>query len=255
MIELSVLGSGSRGNATWISNGTDSFLIDAGFCGRELDERLAKIDHSLKEVRAVVITHDHGDHVNGAGVVARNAGAPVWIHARNLSKLKKRLGKRVAFEHFTPLMPFAIGSFAITPFETPHDAVHSAGFVIESEGKRIGYATDIGYPDPSVIAALKECDVLVIESNHDEEKLRTGPYPPVLQARISGDEGHLSNNQTAEILRAVDHESLRTVILIHLSAENNDPELAYRTAEAVFNRDSVEIILSMQEEPTARLIV
>jgi len=89
MIELSVLGSGSRGNATWISNGTDSFLIDAGFCGRELDERLAKIDHSLKEVRAVVITHDHGDHVNGAGVVARNAGAPVWIHARNLSKLKK----------------------------------------------------------------------------------------------------------------------------------------------------------------------
>ncbi len=253
MIEISVLGSGSRGNSTWISNGTDSFLIDAGFCGRELDERLTKIGHNLKDVQAVVITHDHGDHINGAGVVARNANAPVWIHARNLNKLKKRLGKRVEFQYFTPLMPFTIGAITITPFETPHDATHSSGFIIEQDGAKIGYATDVGFPEPSVIAALKKCDILVIESNHDEELLRTGPYPPILQARISSDEGHLSNRQTAEILKAVAHEHLKQVILIHLSGENNNPSLALAEAKMALEGFSTEIVLSTQVEPTARI--
>ncbi len=250
MIELSVLGSGSKGNATWISNGIDSFLIDAGFCGRELDERLAKINQTLRAVKAVVITHDHGDHINGAGVVARNANAPVWIHARNLIKLKKRLGKRVEFRYFTPLMPFMIGTMAITPFDTPHDATHSSGFIIEQDGVKIGYATDVGFPEPSVIAALKSCDILVIESNHDEELLRTGPYPPILQERIRSDSGHLSNRQTAEILTAVRHEGLKKVILIHLSGENNDPTLALSNAKEVLNGYTTEIVLSMQDQPT-----
>lgn len=250
MIQLSVLGSGSGGNATWISDGAHSFLIDAGFCGRELDERLTKIGHTLQKVNAVVITHDHGDHINGAGVVARNANAPVWIHARNLAKLKKRLGKRVEFKFFTPLMPFSIGTMEITPFETPHDATHSAGFVIEQNGTKIGYATDVGFPEPSVIAALKNCDILIIESNHDEELLRTGPYPPVLQVRISGDDGHLSNRQSSEIVSAVAHDKLKQVILIHLSRENNRPELALSEAAKALAGYPTTIVLSMQDEPT-----
>lgn len=255
MIELSVLGSGSRGNATWISDGESSFLIDAGFCGRELDERLTKIGHTLQQVNAVVITHDHSDHINGAGVVARNASAPVWIHEKNLGKLKKRLGKRVEFKHFTPLLCFEIGSFSITPFDTPHDATHSSGFIIEQQGIRIGYATDVGFPEQSVIAALKSCDILIIESNHDEEMLRTGSYPPILQERIRSDEGHLSNRQTAEILRAVAHEGLKQVILIHLSGENNSPELARSIAVQALEGHTSEIILSFQDEPTELILL
>jgi phosphoribosyl 1,2-cyclic phosphodiesterase len=249
-MKLSVLGSGSRGNSTLISNGDFSLLIDAGFSGRELDERLSTLGYSLKEIGAVLITHDHGDHINGAGVVARNAGATVFTHKKTEKKLRRRLGKRVEFEFIEANDSFELGGMKITPFETPHDAIRSVGYIIESDGYKIGYATDVGHPSETVIHSLKQCDTLVLESNHDSSMLATGPYPPVLKERVGGDEGHLSNDETAEILREVVHEGLERVILVHLSEENNEKEIVLETASEVLNSYSTEIVVSSQYSPT-----
>ncbi len=249
-MELSVLGSGSKGNSTLISDEGFSLLIDAGFSGRELDERLSKVGHTLKGIHAVLITHDHGDHINGAGVVARNSGAHVYTHKKTEKKLRRRLGKRVEFEFIEADEPFTLGKMTITPFETPHDAIRSVGYVIEKDGYRIGYATDIGHPSDTVIESLRNCDTLVLESNHDVSMLATGSYPPVLKERVGGDEGHLSNDETAEILREVAHEGLELVVLVHLSEENNDAELVLESAKETLASYDTEIVISSQFTPT-----
>ncbi len=249
-MELSVLGSGSRGNSTVITHDGFSLLIDAGFSGRELDERLSKVGRTIQEIKAVLITHDHGDHINGAGVVARNSSAEVYIHKKTEKKLKKRLGKRVEFVFIEPTVSFECGEMKITPFEVPHDAIRAVGYTIEHNGYKVGYATDVGHPSETVIEALLECDTIVLESNHDSEMLQTGPYPPVLKARVSGDDGHLSNDETFEILQKVAHEGLQRVILVHLSDENNDKDIVIASAKEALKEFDTDVVVSSQHEPT-----
>lgn len=250
MIELSVLGSGSKGNSTLVSDGTFSFLIDAGFSGRELDRRMTLHEKSIDELRAVLITHDHGDHINGAGVVARKTGAPVYIHQKTEKKIRRRLGKRVNFEFMEPEEPFTLGSMTITSFEAPHDAIHSCGFVIEQNDYRIGFVTDLGHPSATVVEALRNCHAIVLESNHDEQMLLTGPYPQVLKDRVVSDEGHLSNEDCGKILKEIVHDGLELVILVHLSEENNDRDIVQKTAEEALAGCDCELIISSQYEPT-----
>jgi phosphoribosyl 1,2-cyclic phosphodiesterase len=249
-MELSVLGSGSKGNSTLITHDKFSLLIDAGFSGRELDERLGKVNHTLQEINAVLITHDHGDHINGAGVVARNSNAEVYTHPKTEKKLKKRLGKRVEFVFIEPTLPFQCGDMKITPFEVPHDAIRCMGYTIEQNGYKVGYATDVGHPSETVIEALLDCDTIVLESNHDSEMLLTGPYPPVLKKRVGGDHGHLSNDETFEILTKVAHKGLQRVILVHLSDENNDKDIVIASAKEALKEFDTDIIVSSQYEPT-----
>ncbi len=250
MIELSVLGSGSKGNSTLISDGDFSFLIDAGFPGRELDERLTKLERSIDDLQAVLITHDHGDHINGAGVVARKTGAPLYIHKTTEKKLRRRLGKKINFRFIEPKCSFTLGSMTVTPFEAPHDAIHSCGYIIEQNGYRIGLVTDIGHPDDTVVEALRQCHTLILESNHDTHMLQHGPYPPVLKRRVSGNEGHLSNEQAADILKEVAHKGLERVILVHISEENNKKELVLKSAEKALEGFDTEITVSSQYSPT-----
>lgn len=250
MIQLSVLGSGSSGNSTFISDGEFSFLIDAGFSGRELDERMSSLGRSIDELQAVLITHDHGDHINGAGVVSRKTGAPVYIHKSTEKKMRRRLGKRVTFKHMEPDLSFQLGSMSITSFEAPHDAIHSCGFVIEQEGYKLALVTDLGHPCPVVIEALRNCNILILESNHDLHMLLTGPYPPILKTRVSGLEGHLSNDDAAEILKEVAHDGLERVILVHLSDENNEEDLVLESAKRALQGYDTEIVISSQNHPT-----
>lgn len=250
MLEISVLGSGSQGNATLISDGRCTLLIDAGFTGQELTRRLGVIGRTTPEINAILITHDHSDHIAGAGVIARNANAPIYIHESLHIKLRRRLGKKLTFEFMEPGKPFTLGSMTITPFEIPHDSIHCYGFTIEQGELKMGYATDIGSVTEQTIQALQGCHTLVLESNHEEELLLTGPYPQRLKDRVFGDFGHISNDEAAQILKAVKHSGLQRVIFIHLSEENNRRELVIDNAEYALEGHDTEIVISSQYTPT-----
>lgn len=249
-MKVCVLGSGSKGNAVFVTNGNYNILIDAGFSGRELDRRLNDIGYTLKEINAILITHDHGDHINGAGVVARHSEAPVYANSKLHNKLFRRLGKRVTFYDLPKESILNLDTFQITPFETPHDAIHSNGYIIECNTKKLGMATDIGFPQKNIIEALHACDTIILESNHDLHMLATGPYPKILQDRVRGNHGHLSNCQTAEILKAVAHDDLKRVILVHLSEENNTKNHVIESATNALQGFETDIIISSQYEAT-----
>lgn len=250
MLELSVLGSGSQGNATLLSDGEFTLLIDAGFTGQELTRRLGVIGRTTPEIQAILITHDHSDHINGAGVIGRNANAPIYIHETLYPKLRRRLGKKLTFNFMEPDKSFTLGSMTITPFEVPHDSIHCYGFTVQQGDLKLGYATDVGSVTPSNIEALKRCHTLIIESNHEEELLLNGPYPQRLKDRVYGDMGHISNDEAGEILKAVAHDGLKRVIFIHLSEENNRKELVLDNAEYALEGYSPELVISSQYTPT-----
>lgn len=250
MLEFSVLGSGSQGNATVVSDGEYTLLVDAGFTGQELTRRLGVIGKKTPEIQAILITHDHSDHIAGAGVIGRNANAPIYIHESLHVKLRRRLGKKLTFHYLEDQKSFQLGSMTITPFEVPHDSIHCFGFLIEKEGLRIGYATDVGSVTPSVIEALQGCHTIIIESNHEEELLLTGSYPKQLKDRVFSDIGHISNDECGQILKAVAHEGLRRIVFIHLSEENNRKELVIDNAEYALEGYSPELITSSQYTPT-----
>lgn len=245
-----MLGSGSQGNATLISDGGTTILVDAGFTGQELTRRLGVIGRRTPEVRAILLTHDHSDHIAGAGVIARNAGSPIYIHESLHPKLRRRLGKKLTFQFMEPGVSFTIGTMTITPFEIPHDSIHCYGFTIQQGDLKLGYATDIGSVTDETIEALQGCHTLVLESNHEEELLLNGPYPQRLKDRVFGDFGHISNDEAGQILKAVKHAGLKRVIFIHLSEENNRKELVIDNAEYALEGHDTEIVISSQYTPT-----
>lgn len=249
-MKVSVLGSGSKGNSIFITDDEFCFIVDAGFSGREQDRRLSALNYTIKDIHAILITHDHSDHINGAGVIARHSGAPVYANLKMHKKLFRRLGKRVEFLDIECNNILNLNNFKINPFETPHDAIHSNGFIIEHNNSKLGIATDIGFPSKNVINSLRHCDTIILESNHDLHMLATGPYPKILQDRVRGNQGHLSNCQTAEILKAISHKNLKRIIFVHLSEENNKKELVLQSAQEALRDFNTEIIISSQYEPT-----
>jgi phosphoribosyl 1,2-cyclic phosphodiesterase len=220
-----MLGSGSRGNATLVECGGVRVLIDNGFSLRELVARLAAVGADLESIDAVLLTHEHSDHARGIPVLAertrmavwttpgtwRALGAPEWASLRLFSGHGDRLG---------------IGGLGIRPYTVPHDAREAVQFVCEGDGKRLGMLTDAGAVTPHIRESLTDCDALVLECNHDPELLRSGPYPPALQRRVRGTLGHLSNDQAAGLLGVLGVEGIEHLVLAHISAKNNRPELA-----------------------------
>lgn len=252
MVEICVLGSGSSGNCTFVGSSENGVLIDAGFTGRETMERLEKAGIEPARIAAILITHNHRDHIGGAGVMARKLGVPIYLSRENYYASKGYLGKAIKPIFTKPGQQFTVGNIAVTPFETPHDASDSCGFVLETEGKRIGHGTDIGESTDELINALSDLDALLLEFNHDEEMLRTGPYPQILKDRVASAKGHLSNAQAGAILKEVHHRDLQHLILLHLSQENNLPEKAVE--ETLFLQDSdTKVTVSNQFTPTPLL--
>ena len=225
-LRLTVLGSGSRGNALLLEAGGDALLVDAGFSFRDLARRLAAAGCDQGTIRAIVLTHEHGDHTRGAARAATAWNVPVYASAGTLAALHGALGS----DRTVPLPAsrrVACGAFRLTAYPTAHDAADPVVLVVEDgEGRRIGIACDVGSPTAALGLACRGLDALVLETNHDEVLLRGSDYPPAVRARIAGRGGHLSNNQAAALAAEVAHAGLSVVVLAHLSDRCNTPDLA-----------------------------
>jgi phosphoribosyl 1,2-cyclic phosphodiesterase len=223
-----MLGSGSRGNATYLEADGTRILVDAGFSGRQLSGRLERLGVSPDSIDAIVITHEHGDHTRGAGIFARRYGTPVYLTPGTRTACGALFRGTETLVDYAPGRAFRIGPFRLDPFLTVHDAVDPVAVTVTSEGcgTRVGVATDLGRPTAGIRHALAGCHFLVLEANHDETLLRTGPYPASVQARIASSHGHLSNHAAARFLLELLHPELSGVLLAHLSAECNAPERA-----------------------------
>ncbi len=226
-MRVCLLASGSRGNATLIEAAGCRLLIDAGLSAREIDRRLREIDLDADALDALLITHEHHDHVSGIGPLARRHQIPVYIVPETAAAIS-RLGAIADLRYFSAGERFSLGNLDITSFSTTHDAVDPVGFVIDSAEGRIGYATDLGLSTRLVADCLERSRILVLESNHDEQMLLDGPYPWPLKQRIQGRHGHLSNRAAADLLQQLAWDGLEAVFLAHLSEENNHPELAHK---------------------------
>jgi phosphoribosyl 1,2-cyclic phosphodiesterase len=331
MVRFTVLASGSKGNSTVVTGGHTRILVDAGLSCRELFRRMALAGEDPATLDAILVTHEHQDHINGLAVTARKLGIPVyfteathraWVrwltprrqmtYAQWLEQCRKQAAERQAeaqaadcgcddaetetsadldpvisaeaavveaspanatpkapeakiakekpdpswlpaVEFFESGRPFRIGDIAVSPFTIPHDASDPVGFVFEVEGARMALATDLGYMPPNVKAQLKKLDLLMLESNHDLEMLRDGPYPWQVKQRVLSRVGHLSNDTAADFLASAYDGQATYVILGHLSESNNLPELARVAAErALSNHASLlanRLVLAAQDEP------
>lgn len=230
-IEVSVLASGSSGNALYISGGKTKILIDAGLSGREIDRRLKKIGVAGDDLNAILVTHEHLDHIKGVGVLSRKYDLPIYANEPTWLGAEDRLGKVAEKNCRIFKGEFMIGDLGISPFAIPHDANEPVGFIISCGNKRIGQATDMGFVSPEVETSLKGLDLLVIEANHDLEMLMSGTYPWPLKNRIHGRKGHLSNDDTADLLPRIISDNFPRILLAHLSQDNNIPALAYITVK------------------------
>jgi phosphoribosyl 1,2-cyclic phosphodiesterase len=319
MVRFTVLASGSKGNATVISGGRTRILVDCGLSCKELFRRMKLADEEPETLDAILISHEHSDHVGGVAVTARKLNIPVyftegthrawmrWLQPRRqmsykqwLEQIRRQAVERQAeavstegepdesdlveeaeatksaqpenpdkpapakdpsylpsVEYFAAGESFEIGDIRISPFTTPHDAVDPVGFVFDSEGVRMGFVTDLGYISPNIKAQLKDLDLLLLESNHDLEMLKDGPYPWAVKQRVMSRVGHLSNEAAAGFLEDDYDGQAAYVILAHLSESNNLPELARVTAERALNgRASLmanRLLLAVQNEPLSSL--
>ena len=229
-MKLSVYASGSSGNCLLLSSGSTHILIDAGISKRRIEGSLAQSGLSMREIGGVLITHEHSDHISGLKMLLKYYALPVYAPRTVANRLRGCLPEAEPYLRVIPVNEsFAIGDLTVTAFHTPHDTDESVGYRVQSGGV-FALATDMGHVTEEVLNALSGADAVLIESNHDEEMLRYGPYPVYLKRRILSDSGHLSNACCAELARALALGGTKQIILGHLSRENNSPALAMQAA-------------------------
>lgn len=228
-LQVCVLASGSRGNATYVSDGKTAVLIDAGLSGAEIQRRMAANGLFPETLDAIIVSHEHTDHIHGVGVLSRRFNLPVHISDATRSACETTLGRLFAISPFACGEPFIVGSLRLHPFSISHDAQDPAGFTLSGAGLKVGIATDLGMVTEMIRVHLRDCDILVLEANHDAQMLIDGPYPWPLKQRIRGRSGHLSNDDAAGLVADLLHDQLQHVVLAHLSEENNTPEKAVET--------------------------
>jgi phosphoribosyl 1,2-cyclic phosphodiesterase len=219
-------------------------LVDAGFNAAQTNERLSQIGVSLHQIDAILLTHEHGDH--SQGIKSISSQYPVRCYTNEKTrKACKPLEKVKTFAEFENNKPFTIKDLQIHPFSVPHDAADTVCFTLHHEEWKIGIATDFGMILPPVVEALKDSNILILEFNHDLELLEKGPYHTALKERIRGDYGHLSNDDSADLLKQLLHPSLYHVYLAHLSRANNSHEIAYLTASKVIEESFLGTMLHL----------
>ena len=229
-MELRVFASGSSGNCLLLSSGSTHILIDAGISKRRIEQSLAQSGLSMREIGGVLITHEHSDHISGLKMLMKYYAVPVFAPRTVASRLRGCLPEAEPYLRVIPVNePFEIGGVSVTAFHTPHDTDESVGYRVEGGGV-FALATDMGHVTEEVFDALSGADTVLIESNHDEEMLRYGPYPVYLKRRILSDSGHLSNACCADLARKLALGGTRQIILGHLSRENNSPAIAMSAA-------------------------
>ena len=252
-MKVVVLGSGSRGNSVAVTTQDKTLLIDAGFGPRAVVRRAKTAGLTIDSVVGILLTHEHIDHTREAPQVARAFDCPIFGSPGTLAALEPKLnGARVRpiKTHRSYLIP----PFTVTACLTSHDAAESLAFLLEcpdTGGAKLGVAYDLGRASSAVRYLLRGCHCLIVEANHDETMLRTGPYPPALRQRISGVDGHLSNREAATLLAGLAHKDLETVVLAHLSEKNNEPWLAERAVREAMSESGYEgkLMVAQQSQP------
>ncbi|MGL4533852.1 MAG: MBL fold metallo-hydrolase [Fusobacteriaceae bacterium] len=245
-MKISILGSGSSGNCTFIESDNIKILIDAGFSCKKIEEKLLSIGEKLEDISGVLITHEHGDHIMGAGIISRKYCIPIYISSESyehgiikLGKIEDKNVKLIEAEFF-------INSLKIIPFDVMHDAVRTLGFRIEGKnGKTLALATDIGYVDNRVKEKFKDIDLMVIECNYDYHMLMDCSYPWDLKARVKGKNGHLSNDDSAKFIGEIFSERLKKVYLVHVSKDSNNYSMALKTVEKELERLEIDVVLEV----------
>ncbi len=222
-MQLASLGSGSRGNATLVRGGNTRLLVDCGFSLRAMEERARQLHFSLASLDAILVTHEHSDHCSGVAALSRRYSIPVYLTHGTLAS--GRLNGCHATQTFDADSELLIGDLEVSAIAVPHDAREPVQFRFSHGDAVAGVLTDLGSVTRHVCAAFRDCDLLLLEFNHDRAMLLAGPYPPALQRRVGGDWGHLSNTQALELLLQLDHARLRHLVIAHTSEKNNCREL------------------------------
>ncbi len=250
------LGSGSRGNATFVELGGVRLLVDAGLSARDLARRLATIDVEPDTLDAILISHEHHDHARGAERFSVRHRVAVACSADTLAAMNLHPRLLASWIEVEGGRALTIGDVRVVPFTVPHDAADPLGFRLEHDGCAVGVVTDLGHPTTLVKESLRGCTVLVVESNYDERLLDRGPYPAHLKRRIKDRHGHLSNAQTASVLRYAATPDTEAVVLVHLSEKNNTPKLAREAAAGALaesGRRRVQMRVATQKHPAAAI--
>lgn len=243
-IHFCSLASGSSGNSQFIASDHTRLLLDAGLSGKYITNSLEHIGESLKDIDALLITHEHSDHIKGAGVIYRKIKRPIYATQATWTVLQDKIGE-IDPEHIRIIRAgedFHIGDIHVRPIEISHDAAEPVAYAFGNQQARMCIATDLGHCPESVQREFQDCDLLMLESNHDINMLKIGPYPYYLKRRILSDVGHLSNEDAAHVItRAVKEGRVRSVLLGHLSKENNVPELAYETVGSIVAEAGIRV--------------
>jgi phosphoribosyl 1,2-cyclic phosphodiesterase len=233
------LQSGSNGNCIYIEADGVKLLFDAGINGKQAEVRLAAHGRDIRKVDAVIISHDHGDHVRHAGVYQRKYGLPLYVTEKTYETAVKKhpLGKLDDVRSFRSDGTLQFGGVSVEAFSTPHDAADGAAFVVSANSKRLGIMTDLGHVFDGLPELIGSLDAVFLESNYDPTMLESGPYPTFLKKRIRGLEGHISNREAAELLEAAAGSRMKWACLSHLSEQNNTPSLTLRTHRNILRKD------------------
>lgn len=248
-----VIASGSEGNCTLVEDSQgNAILVDAGLPMRRIAQYLMELERDFSRIRALLISHEHADHLRGAAVLARHQDLPIYASPGTLSVVKR------FFPNSTPLHAIdgkmlSFGSLHVQAFNVSHDAAEALGFIISEGDTRLALATDLGTVDLATLSSLQNCDAVVLEANHDLDMLLTGPYPWELKRRIQSNLGHLSNDQAADVLLKIAHPRLRLVVLSHLSQENNLPDLALNRVRSHLHdagHRHIDVFVAHQHKPT-----
>lgn len=255
-MRFSVLGSGSKGNCTLVESGSTCLLIDNGFSGKEIVHRLKQLGIELETLTAIIVTHEHGDHVKGVGVLARRLNLPVYANEATHRAAERQIGKVSLRREFGTGEPYAINGLRVHPFSVSHDTADPVGFVVSDGHSSLGYCTDTGKITQLIRHHLLQCQALVLEANHDIQMLKDGPYPLPLQQRVLSSRGHLANPDSLDFAICLAEERLRLLVLAHLSEINNHPDLVLREArQRLSGAETLRVLLSAQGHPSPLLEV
>lgn len=244
------LASGSKGNSLFVSCDKSSILIDAGLSGIEIQRRLKQVSFDPEQLTAIIITHEHSDHVRGAGILSRRFNLPVYITQKTYEACRN-LGKIEDLCFFQCGISFEIDQILVRPFSISHDAKDPVGLTLEYKNHKLGVATDLGIATNLVKDHLKDSHILYLESNHDPDMLKNGPYPWHLKQRVKGRTGHLSNMDTGTLISELKTNQLQHIILAHLSEENNTPQKALQEVSKRLNGSNIAVHVASPHQPGA----
>ena len=259
VVEFCALASGSSGNCIYVGAGRTKLLIDAGISCKKIAEGLEQLGTDPGEIDAILITHDHCDHIQGAAVFARKYNVPIYATPLTMEFICKKAvcppGPQLQMK-VDPDSDFFVGGIHVMPFRISHDALDPVSYTVEADGEKIGFATDLGVYDENTVRALSDCDALYIEANHDVNMLMLGSYSYSTKLRINSPLGHLSNEDCAALILRVRTERLRHVVFGHISKENNLEELAYETVRQAIASDrrfatETELMVANRYDPSA----